>query len=168
MAGVFQAKGGKVAIWTGAQDDAPFNSPLANINRVKFHSDLEYVAVTRLLYRTVVLPQIPTTGSGQGDPGVRVGAYDLGVHNEGRIPFLVAKITVGGVPVAFTGSVLVHNTQSTKNPDLFGRWLAIGADGSKIWLHEYSVQNGSKRTGLWTARPQQSFALEIGITNVSL
>ena len=99
MAGVFQAKGGKVAIWTGAQDDAPFNSPLANINRVKFHSDLEYVAVTRLLYRTVILPQIPTTGSGQGDPGVRVGAYDLGVHNEGRIPFLVAKITVGGVPV---------------------------------------------------------------------
>ena len=168
MGGIFQAKDGKVAIWTGAQNDAPFDNPLGNINRVKFHSDLTYVRVTRLLYKTVVLPAIPTTGSGQGDPGVRVGSYDLGAHNEGRTPFILGKITVGGVPVAFTGSVLVHNTQSTNNPDLFGRWLALGADATRIWLHEYSVQNGSKRTGLWTARPKQTFAIEIGITDVSL
>lgn len=171
MAGIFQAKAGKVAIWTGKQDDAPFDNPLGNINRVKFHSDLDYVRVIEVRKYTLIVPAIPASGSGQGDPGVRTASYNLGAHGQGRIPWLVGFIKVDGVPLAFTGSVHTHTAaayDANSIVDFGGRFLALGADATNIYVHEYSMQTGNKNTGVWVARPQQSFALEIGITNVSL
>lgn len=168
MAGVFQAKDGKVAIWTGTQNDAPFMNPLGNISRVKFHSDLDYVRVTSLRSYTLTIPAIPASGSGQSDPGVRAKSYTLGAHGQRRTPFCIGKIVVQGIPLAFTGSVLVHNTQSTQQPDMFGRFLALGADAVNLYVHEYAVQNGNANTGVWTPRPAQSFAIEVGITDISL
>lgn len=164
MAGKFRAAAGKVAIWTGGTDLAPFNNPLANMGRVKFHSDLNYIRVVQTLDRVVVLPAIPSTGSGGSDAGARVATYNLGPHGQGRTPFIVGVLTVGGVPMAFTGSVLVHSTDG----DAFGRFIALGADSTSIYVHEYSVQSGLAQSGSWAARPQQTFALRLHITDVSL
>ena len=41
---VFKADGtGKVALYSGT-DDAPFTNPRANISRVHFHSEFDYIA----------------------------------------------------------------------------------------------------------------------------
>lgn len=165
---VFQVKDGKAAIWTGA-DDAPFINPLGNLARVKFHSDLEYMRVVATLSKTVALPAIPSTGSGQSDPGCRSATYNLGAHGQGRTPFVLGKIVVNGVPVAFTGSVCVH--QNPYNANAYrgsgARWLSLGCDAVNVYINEYSMQSGFD-PDRWEPRPAQTFAVTLYITDVSL
>lgn len=171
MGSVFRCSHGRVAIWTGEGDTDPFFNPKNNMNRVKFHSDLDYVTITKVLNKTVTIPAIPSSGSGQGDPGVRAQSYSLGGHGVNGTPFIVGIITVSGEPMAFTGSVLVHHRSApnaSSIDDSFGRFLALGADASQMYVHEYAVQPGNKQTGIWSSRPAQTFHLTLGITNVRL
>ena len=171
MATVFRCANGQVAIWEGAQDSAPFSNPRGHMNRVKFHSDLDYVRVIRVINRTLTIPRIPSTGSGQSDAGSRVQSYGIGAHGQPGTPFIVGIINVGGQPMAFTGSVLVHTIPSPNSRtlgDSFGRFLALGADATNMYVHEYSVQAGNDETGLWDARPAQTFNLTLGITDILL
>ncbi len=170
MATKFRCANGKVAIWEGA-NDAPFDNPIGNMSRVKFHSDLDYVRIVRVINRSITIPAIPSSGSGQSDPGSRVQSYSIGSHGQPGTPFIVGIITVSGVPLAFTGSVLVHHINapnSTSINDSFGRFLALGADNTTMYVHEYAVQPGSKQTGVWSPRPDQTFALTLGITDILL
>lgn len=170
MVSKFRCSAGRVAIWTGS-DYAPFTDPMNNLDRVKFHSLLDYVRVVKTITRTVSLPSISAAGSGQSDPGSRVASYTLGAHGMGYTPFIVGLITVNGVRQAFTGSVLVHTVaapNATSVNDMFGRWLALGADATNVYVHEYAVQQGNKQTGDWTPRPAQSFSIELNITDEAL
>lgn len=170
MASVFRCASGKVAIWDGSYNDDPFVNPVANLSRVKYHSSLDYVRVVRVINRTITIPRIPATGSGQSDPGSRVQSYTLGTHGQPGTPFIVGIIRVDGDPMAFTGSVLVHHSAGTNSTinDSFGRFLALGADATNMYLHEYAVQVGSKQTGVWETRPAQTFNLTLNITDVLL
>lgn len=171
MPGKFKVADGRVAIWDGPGDDAPFHNPVGYMSRVKFHSDLDYVRVVRIINRRITIPAIPSSGSGQSDPGSRVQSYALGAHGQPGTPFIVGVITVSGVPLAFTGSVLVHHRpapNSTSIDDSFGRFLALGADDTFMYVHEYAVQPGSKQTGQWSPRPAQTFDLILGITDTLL
>lgn len=159
MARVFRVASGKVAIWDDHTNDAPFTDPLANIARVKYHSDLEYIKIVDVKPFTLNLPAIANTLDS-------VVTYTLGPHGRPGVPFIVPIITVDGIPVAFTGSVCVH---STGNFD-YGRWLAFGADATNCFVHQYSVQagnsNGSSST--WTQRPAQTLTINAFITDVLL
>lgn len=159
MAGVFQAKNGKVAIWTGAQDDAPFDNPLGNINRVKFHSSLDYLQIIDERVFTLNLPPISGTLE-------RVASYQIGAHGRPGAPLFFAHIVVGGVPVAFSGSVPVHQSA---NGDSFARWLAIGASATHFIVHEYSIQGGIPGAPVgMTNRPAQSFSVRCYIMDEML
>ncbi len=158
MARRFRAAGGKVAVWEGETDTLPFTNPLTYLNRVKFHSDLSYVKIVATKTFTKTIPAIT------GYTPERAQSYTLGAHGRTGQPFIIGRIVVNGVPVAFTGSVLVHQVAG----DSFGRWLALGADATNIYLHEYAVQSCYEPTARCDSRPSQTFTITCYITDILL
>jgi hypothetical protein len=168
MASVFRAASGKVAVWDGEYNDLPFVDPLSNLARVKYHSDIEYIKIIDVKTFTLSIPAI---ASGVFD---RVASYTLGPHGITGQPFIIGQIDVGGVPVAFTGSVPVHQAApvtSVTPPtvDLYARWLALGVDATDVIVHEYAVQNRSQSfAGTPVPRPAQTFTVTVYITDIVL
>lgn len=158
MARRFRAADGKVAVWEGHTDLLPFNAPLTYLDRVKFHSDIPYVKIVDVKTFTVNIPAIT------GYTPDRAQSYTLGAHGRTGQPFVIGKITVNGVPVAFTGSVPVH--QNTN--EAFARFLALGVDATNVYVHEYSVQVCDEPTGTCQSRPAQSFQITVYITDILL
>lgn len=161
MARRFRVAGGKVAVWDGHTDLLPFNAPLTYLNRVKFHSDIPYVRIVDVRTFTVNIPATTTT---MADRSV---SYTLGAHGKAGQPFVIGRIVVGGVPVTFTGSVPVHQGGGVIN-DPYARWLALGADATNIYIHEYTVHSGPTTTGVYNVRPAQSFSIRCYITDILL
>lgn len=164
MARRFRVAGGKVAVWDGHTDTLPFDSPLTYLNRVKFHSDIPYVKIIDVRTFSVTIPAI-----GAGTPQ-RAQSYNIGAHGRPGQPFVIGRIIVNGVPVAFTGSVPVHqiasNIYGTKEP--YARWLALGVDATRVYVHEYAVQQGLETTGQYDTRPAQTFSIVVYITDILL
>lgn len=164
MAFRFRAASGKVAVWSGEGDTAPFDNPLSNLSRVKFHSDIPYVKIIDVRTFSVTIPAI-----GAGTPQ-RAQSYNIGAHGRPGQPFVIGRIIVNGVPVAFTGSVPVHqiasNIYGTKEP--YARWLALGVDATRVYVHEYAVQQGLETTGQYDTRPAQTFSIVVYITDILL
>ncbi len=164
MATRFRCASGKVAVWDGHTDTLPFDSPLTYLNRVKFHSSIPYVKIVDTKTFSVTIPAI-----GAGVPQ-RAQSYALGAHGRTGQPFVIGRIVVNGVPVAFTGSVPVHQilsgTFGTKEP--FARWLALGVDSTNVYVHEYAVQQGQSSTGVYDTRPAQTFSITVYITDILL
>lgn len=158
---------GRGAIWTG-DDRLPYEDPLNHLDRVLFHSELDYLRLVEVRQFTLTVPELLTSGSGQGSGGrngLRVQEYSLGPHGvSGGTPFCIAWIVVNGFPVAFTGSVPVHQTTT----DYYARWLAFGFDATNLYVHEYAVQAGNAGTQIWAARPAQTFDIYVAITNLLL
>jgi hypothetical protein len=160
MARRFRVSDGKVAIWEGHTDLAPFNDPLnpANIGRVKFHSDIPYVKIVDVKTFTVTIPALTNLPD-------RAQSYFLGAHGRPGQPVVIGRIVVNGVPVAFTGSVPVHQVSGF---DSYARFLVLGADASNLYIHEYAVQNGRQATNVYSSRPEQTFAINCYITDILL
>ena len=156
MATELRAAAGKLAIWKDASDALPFTDPLNHIDRLKFHSSLDYVKIIDVKTFTFTAPEVR---------GVleRVASYTLGAHGRPGIPFFIAKIVVNGVPVAFSGSVPTHASNGLV------RWLAIGADATNIIVHEYSIQSGTAGApdGM-DVRPAQTFTVVCYVTDILL
>lgn len=164
MARRFRVAGGKVAVWDGHTDTLPFDSPLTYLNRVKFHSDIPYVKIIDVRTFSVTIPAI-----GAGTPQ-RAQSYNIGAHGRPGQPFVIGRIVVGGVPVAFTGSVPVHQTLSGTfgTKEQFARFLALGVDATNVYVHEYAVQEGQQSTGVYNTRPAQTFSITVYITDILL
>lgn len=125
---------GRCAVWTG-DDDLPFIDPLNHLDRVKFHSDLDYIRVIE--ERTVTL-SLPTRSNFQQ----ATGSYTLFPHGRAGFPFILGKLDINGFPVAFTGTVPVQmgvTVGGSVSPRHFGRWLSLGADATNVVVHEYAV-----------------------------
>jgi hypothetical protein len=161
MARRFRVASGKVAVWEGHTDTLPFDNPLGNLSRVKFHSSIPYVKIVDVKTFTKTIPAIPT-----GTPD-RAQSYTLGPHGRPGQPFVIGKIVVNGVPVAFTGSVPVHQVTSPFK-EQFARFLSLGVDASNVYVHEYAVQNGQESTGVYDTRPAQTFTITVYITDILL
>lgn len=167
MARRFRAAGGKVAVWEGHTDTLPFDNPLGNLSRVKFHSSIPYVKIIDTKTFNITIPAIgPSTPQ-------RAQSYTLGAHGRTGQPFVIGRIIVDGVPVAFTGSVPVHqHVESRTSPRLFGResyarFLALGVDATNVYVHEYAVQEGNEGQA-YDVRPAQTFSITVYITDILL
>lgn len=150
----FKADGaitGDVAIWTGS-DDAPFSNPLANLNRVKFHSALDYPKVIYEWSDNVDFPArtqwMPGLSGGSGAWGttenVRVATHNLFAHGRGGQPWVLGSVRIDGTDVAFTGSVPVQLSVVSNSSDgaaswtsPWARWVTLGADSTNVLLFEY-------------------------------
>lgn len=145
MAKRFRVAGNKAAIWTGEGDTAPFDNPLGNLGRVKFHSDLNYIQVIDEKTFNVALP----TRSNFKDANQ---IYPLYQHGRGGVPFVMGKVIVDGNNVACCGSIPIQMNVAGGGggpnfwPIGFARWISIGADNVWVYLYEYVVnfwQSGS-------------------------
>lgn len=165
MARRFRSAGGKVGIWEGHTDTDPFDAPLSHLanGRLKFHSDIPYVKIVAVKDFTLNVPAIT------GATPARSVSYTLGTHGQPGQPFIAGRIIVNSVPVAFTGSVPVHQGGGAfSSGDEFARWLALGADATNVYVHEYAVQHGNANTGVYNGRPVQTFAIRCYITDLLL
>jgi hypothetical protein len=166
----FKVADGKVAIYENS-DDLPFLDPLAHLGRVKFHSELDYLQIVDVKTYELTLPAIGTGGSGQGAggrAGVRTNLYELGRHGMAGTPFILGNVTVGGITVAFTGSVPCAQGYTDESHDTFARFLSLGVDEALITAHEYSVQTGNAGGGVWKARAEVTVPIEVFITDLLL
>lgn len=154
----FRIAGGVVAVWDGAQDILPFLNPLGYLSRIKFHSSLQYIRLTKTLTFTLSIPET-------GAVAQKVASYTLGAHGVAGQPFIVGKIVVNGVPVAFSGSVPVHQFASS---DSYGRFLSLGVTSTGIVVHEYSVQPFDGYTQSHKSRPAQTFTITVEVTDLML
>lgn len=138
MSGRIKIANGVAAIWADAADDEPFTSPLSNLPRVKFHSQLNYIRAVSTVVATVSLPLVNTVF-------LRSASYNItpGGHGQNGQPFVLGHATVQGVKVAFTGSICVQLPTNQYGVVGYGRFLSIGADETNVYLHEYTQLYGS-------------------------
>jgi hypothetical protein len=119
MAGTLLCENGKLAIYTGS-DDAPFSDPAGNLSRVLFHSDLNYPAILYEVSGTLGLP-----ARGANSAGTQ--SFNLFAHGRSGSPLVIGYATLGGQRIHLCGSVPVQFTSRG-----WGRWIALGADGSNV------------------------------------
>lgn len=149
---------GRIAIYdvVGIDPDTenePLSAPLSNIARLHFHSDLEYPATIQVYTGTVNLPAMSANQT-------RTASYGVASHGQPGIPYVEGRINIGGTWVPLAGHIpVVQQVAGGSNQEGFARWLALGADGSSIILHEYSLSHMSQSYGA------ASFDYEIYLTN---
>lgn len=129
---------GKVAIYTGTDDD-PFDDPLGNLSRVRFHSDLQY---PKVIYEvgsddegmgTLDLPSRPANASSNPNTGgaPSISTYNLFEHGIEGTPLVFGYVVVGSYHVPLAGSVPVQWTSRG-----WCRLLALGADATNVKIAE--------------------------------
>lgn len=161
---------GRGAIWTG-EDREPFIDPYGYLDRVKWHSALNYLRIIDAKQFTVNLPAIPARGSGQGSGGrrgLRTNLYTLGPHDRPGQPFIIGVTDVAGVPCVFTGSLPVSLPTRWINADPYARFLSLGCDATNITVYEYAVQAGNAGSQIWTARDASSHVVTVYISDLLL
>jgi hypothetical protein len=164
---------GKVAIWTGDDDD-PFDSPLDHLDRLKFHSSLDYPKVIDEWSGTVNFPARTEHRSSPfsgyfADNGVVTQSYTLFAHGRGGQPWILGSAEVGGANVAFVGSVPVQQAIddfSPFGPEPWVRWVSIGADDTNVYAFEYTVVTRNASTEFSGIRmPAISIPIKIWVTD---
>lgn len=152
-------KNGVLAIYTvpdvGVADDAPLATPLSYLSRIKFHSGLAYPKVIQTVTTTLSLPGV------SGTP-LRTASYSLFAHGRSGQPWVLGRAIVQGIAVAFTGSVPVQQF-ATGHP--YARFLALGADATNVWIHEYCPMAGDAGTGIWNSLAGIDVPLEVYVTD---
>lgn len=99
---VFKADGtGRVALYSGT-DDAPFTNPRANLSRIHFHTDFDYLAFPSASATLTGSITIPVTVSS------RTRTINIGAHGRSGVPFVFGQVSFGGDWIPLVGSVPVH------------------------------------------------------------
>jgi len=151
---------GRGAVWTG-DDDLPFWKPRQYLDRVKFHTDLDYIRIVREIPLTLNLPAISSVTYGPEE----TFSYKLFDHGLGGFPFILGETVVNGERVAFTGSVPVQLCINYGGAEgWYARWLALGADATSVYIHEYDVFYYSNAT-YGSSFPALSLPITVYLTN---
>jgi hypothetical protein len=125
----FRARGadGRVAIYRGP-DDAPFTSPLGNLPRVLFHSDLHYPTIIGQVSGSITFPA-------RGANLLTTATQVLFAHGRPGFPMILGQFNnLDGQVVTLAGSVPVQ-----MNAFGFARWATLGADAANVIMHEQVV-----------------------------
>jgi hypothetical protein len=149
-----KANSDKVALWDGAaigvDDDGPFNEPLSHLDRLVFHSDLDYIEVLQRYEGTFTAPA-KVRGS--------VGQIVTPIFSHGLAEPPLATMRIDGVQISGLHAVLGDALDG-----LFYRILAISTDATNVNIHElYSA--GKSFTGPGLAA--QTFDIVINVLGVA-
>lgn len=99
---VFKADGtGKWALYSGT-DDAPFDDPYGEIDRIHATSEFQYLAFPDRD------PDIETSASIVETVTDMRRTITIGEHGRDGVPFVFGQVEVGGVWIPLLGSVPVH------------------------------------------------------------
>jgi hypothetical protein len=130
---------GTVAI---CEPDADIYNPLSNLNKIYFHSDLNYLCIKHIGNFTKYFPSL---GTWAGDEDV-ISVYK---HNLGYTPIMFAIFLS---PSELNGMPIVGEFHVQTSGDTNRRSLMIGADDNDIYLRKFDC---TAETGL------PSFSCEI-------
>ncbi len=139
----FRAASGKAAIYTvptlTSTDDAPLTNPDAHADRIRFHSDRNYVRVVSTHTGTLTLP---ARAAGQQ---IRTD-HVLFAHGQASEPMVMGRITnlpdyngvARNVPIASMVPVLIDTGggKYALRPKLH-RWVCLAVDATNVYLREY-------------------------------
>lgn len=135
MAIRFKYEAGKTAVYKTDNGDAPLTAPLSNLPLLKFHSDLAYPRVIQEVTTTV---NFPARSNFQDVDAT----YTLFAHGKAGFPFVFGKVSVGGTPVNFVGTIPIqqgHVTGFLTSAGYYGRFISLGADATNVYVYEYCV-----------------------------
>ncbi|WP_342640947.1 hypothetical protein [Rhodoligotrophos ferricapiens] len=137
---------GKVAIYDGANGDAPFTNPLGNLGLLYFHSDLDYVGTLQKQTGTLTLPArgigtVPYTSG-------RWFEHILFAHGRGAPPLCVGRVVNfqegGGISLPLVGSVPIQKSHLETDPGHLGgqagawRMIHLVVDATNVMIMEYA------------------------------
>lgn len=125
MAKRFRVGDGKAAIWDDETDTAPFDDPVANISRVKFHTDLDYDAALVAWTGTLSLPSRTVLSA--------VNNITLFAHGQAGTPYVRGAVLIGGQWTDVVGSLPVSVTDKG-----FIRCISLGSDGTNVLVTDYA------------------------------
>lgn len=146
---------GRCGIWNG-DDDLPYKYPRQHLDRVKFHTDLDYIKIVREIPLILSLPQRDTATYGVAANFT----HKLFDHGLGGFPFVLGETVVNGEAVAMCGSIPIQ----ADGVGYYGQWLALGADDTSVYIHEYDVFPFTSASGLTTSNSIKFPAIDIPIT----
>jgi hypothetical protein len=154
MSFAFRSYDDKLAIWekpTSGDVMAPFDDPLANMDKVKFHSDLQYLSSQAVSADINInhtsLAGVTGTGYVAGSGGgpssgsstpiangqVRVSSIDLATHSLGYVPLFYVLYNDR---IVSPGTIVQTGTN-------MARFVSVYATTTKIILREVAISSSS-------------------------
>lgn len=126
---------GKMAVYNGT-NRAALDNPSANLSLLKLHSDLDYPKIISVQTGSTTFPSITANTR-------RNATSTLFAHGRPGIPWVLGKLTVGGVTFAWSGSVPIQVDDAAAGYGGFPRTIALGADGTNVLVHENGISRNS-------------------------
>jgi hypothetical protein len=171
--------GGTLSIRTGSVADlSPHTDPLDHLDKLKFHSGLDYTKLADPIVTDVTFPARTTYNAGLNqyttpDP-TTTESQNLVAHGISGFPWVLAAVEIGGIMVPFTGSVPVQQGVlygSGSPPANWVRWVTVGADETYVNCFEYCVvtrepNGGNNVSGVIMA--EITLPITVWVTNVVL
>jgi len=169
---VTAAGGGDVSIYEGnPADESPHTSPLTNLSRLKFHSDLAYPKIIAEQTVNVTFPArtVVSGGINTAPAHTTTQSTTLFAHGRPGFPWVLASVTIAGNKVPFCGSVPVqmatyYGDGTTERP--WARWVSVGADATHVTAFEYTVVDRLSATGFSECRlPAITLPITVWVTD---
>lgn len=119
----------------------PLTDPLNHLPRLKFHSDLDR---PKVVHAQTVNVNLPARTNFQA----ATASYTLFAHGKEGYPFVFGSVTLAGEPISFVGSIPIQQGYAigglpSYSVGSFARWIALGADDTNVYVHEYCVASWS-------------------------
>jgi len=134
---------GTVAIYD-ADTEAAFTDPLNNLDKVYFHSDLDYFVMRQKFDTTISLPSRSVPSNGDGGAITTIGGFTIWESGED------SGATTGGVdsyqigthsitdpfPLAIINGTVISGTLIIRADDQRRRAVSVGVTSSEVLLYE--------------------------------
>ena len=114
-----------------SEGDANINNPLSNLNKIYFHSSLDYLKIRNVVTGTLSLPQRVFSRS-DASSAFGNSIYNVHTHNLGYVPLVYGRIQNTSAP-------LVGDTLIQEGGTCNIRSLVVGSDSVAIYIREVYV-----------------------------
>jgi hypothetical protein len=134
---------GRVAIYDSATE-AAFTNPQANLDKVFFHSDLDYFVMREKFSATITLPSRNIPSNGDGGVAVSIGGFTVWESGEdgGTVTGAVDSHLIGThsvtdpFPLAIIDGSVISGTQIIRSNALQRRAVSVGVTSTEVLLYE--------------------------------
>jgi len=119
------------AVFENTAGDAPISSPLAHLDKLKFHSSLDYVEFDQKVTGSVTLPA-RTYGS------VGTALYPILAHGRSAAPLVTGICTILGNEIPLAGFTPIQTAIAGQ----FRRAIFVSSDATYVYLGESYLARG--------------------------